>query len=436
MSRNDMDTTPFDRRRVPPKQNAWFMPFLWLWCWLKTRSGRLRIRKRDMKGLRPPFLVLTNHQAFMDFYVTPLCLFPHRANYVSELEGFEHYGEWLYRQVGCLGTRKFINDPALVRNIRRCMERRGILVLYPEARYANVGTSSLLPPSTAKLIRHLKVPVVTIQMHGNYLQSPIWNLKKRPGVRLEAEVRQLLTAQQAASLPLEEIQLRVQEALTYDEYEWQRSTDMAIGAPWRAEGLEHPLYQCAACGTEFQMASQGAELFCTACGARWRMTEYGQLEGVDPTPTLFSQIPDWYQWERAQVEEAITWGIYELDLRVRVQALPNAVNFIALGEGRLRHGPEGFFLTLTEYGAAEPTTLHFPPSATFSVHTEYDYRGQGECITLSTPDNTYFLYPLEEGFSATKIQFAAEALWRRAAEGRQQAAWGPSPEEIVGPYDC
>ena len=121
------------------------------------------------------------------------------------------------------------------------------------------------------------------------------------------------------------------------------------------------------------------------------------------------------------MEEAITWGIYELDLRVRVQALPNAVNFIELGEGRLRHGPEGFFLTLTDYGASEPTTLHFPPSATFSIHTEYDYRGQGECITLSTPDNTYFLYPLEEGFSATKIQFAAEALWRRAEEGRRQA---------------
>ena len=89
--------------------------------------------KTDMEGLKPPFLVLATHHAFMDFYVTPLCLFPHRANYVSELEGFEYYGEWPYRQVGCLGTRKFVNDLALVRNIRRCMDRGGILVLYPEA---------------------------------------------------------------------------------------------------------------------------------------------------------------------------------------------------------------------------------------------------------------------------------------------------------------
>lgn len=250
------------------------------------------------------------------------------------------------------------------------MDRGGILVLYPEARYANVGTSSPLPPSTAKLIRYLKVPVVTINMKGNYLQSPIWNLKKRKGVRLEADVQRLLTAEETGTLPLETIQQIVEAAFTYDEYAWQAQQGMVINVPWRAEGL-------------------------------------GGLEGP-----RFSRIPDWYEWERSQVEEEIQRGTYTLDLKVRVQSLPNAVNFIGLGEGRLRHGPEGFALTFTDYGAAGPDTLRFPARSTFSIHTEYDYRGQGECITLSTPDNTYFLYPLEPGFSATKLQFAAEALWR------------------------
>lgn len=413
MRRKSIDPTPFDRRREPPKQNLFIMPLLWLWCWIATRSGHLRIHKNGMKGLRPPFLVLGTHHAFMDFYVTPLCLFPHRANYVSELEGFENYGEWPYRQIGCLGTRKFVNDTALVRNIRRCMERRGILVLYPEARYANVGTSSLLPPSTAKLIRYLKVPVVTINMKGNYLQSPIWNLKKRRGVRLEAEARLLLTAQDAETMPERQIQDMVQQALAYDEYDWQYRTGMIVRAPWRAEGLEHPLYRCPACGKEFQMHTEGAELFCGACGARWRMTELGKLEGVN-TSSGFSHIPDWYEWERRTVEEEIGRGAYRFDARVRVQSLPNAVNFISLGEGRLQHGTSGFSLTFTDYGEQQEKTLRFPAGSTFSIHTEYDYRGQGECITLSTPDNTYFLYPLEPGFSATKLQFAAEALWQRA----------------------
>ena len=113
------DLLPFDRHRVPPKQNLFMMPLIWLICKIITVPYRLKIRKIDMKGLKPPFLVLGTHHSFMDFIVTPLALFPHRANYVSELEGFEYYGEWLYRQLGCLGTRKFVNDTALVKNIKR-----------------------------------------------------------------------------------------------------------------------------------------------------------------------------------------------------------------------------------------------------------------------------------------------------------------------------
>ena len=112
------DTTPFDRRRIPPKQNLFMMPAIWLLCKVLTLPYHLKITKVNMQGLKPPFLVLGTHHSFMDFIVTPLTLFPHRANYVSELEGFEYYGEWLYRQLGCLGTRKFVNDTALVQNIR------------------------------------------------------------------------------------------------------------------------------------------------------------------------------------------------------------------------------------------------------------------------------------------------------------------------------
>ena len=80
------DTRPFDRFREPPRQNLAAMPFIWLWCCLVTARAGLKIRKKGMKGLKPPFLVLATHHSFTDFYVTPLVLFPHRANYVSELE--------------------------------------------------------------------------------------------------------------------------------------------------------------------------------------------------------------------------------------------------------------------------------------------------------------------------------------------------------------
>ena len=400
------DTKPFDRMKEPPKQNLFFMPFIWLGCFLITRLAKLKIVKSDKRGIKPPYLVLGTHHSFTDFYVTPLALFPHRANYVSELEGFEYYGEWIYRQAGCLGTRKFIDDMGLIKNIKRVIDRGGILVLYPEARYANVGTSSKLPMSVAKLVKMLKVPVVTLNMKGNYLQSPIWNLKKRKEVRLHTDMTYALTAEDVKQMTVEEIYEKLSELLSYDEYQWQRDTKMKITYEKRAQGLHLPLYQCCNCKTEFRMNSKDDRIYCSCCGAGWSMDEYGTLKSEQSKEEIY--IPDWYEWQRKNVHEQIEEGTYVLDMKVHVEALPNAKNFIDCGEGHLHHDQEGFRLTFMDYETKDERTLTVTSKSLFSIHTEYDYRGKGQCITLSTPDNTYFIYPLEDGFNATKIQFATE----------------------------
>ncbi len=414
-----IDTTPFDSQKTPPKQNLFLMPLIWFLCWLLTRGYGLKITKKNMKGLKPPFLVFATHHAFMDFYVTPLVLFPHRANYVSELEGFENYGEWIYRQVGCLGTRKFITDLHLVRNIRKVMDRKGILVLYPEARYANVGTFSELPASNGKLVKMLKVPVVVLNMHGNYLQSPIWNTKPRKGVKLSAEVTQIFTAEEVCNADVEEINKKIAEYMDYDEYQWQKEKEIKITYKNRAKGLHLPLYQCPVCEKEFSMDSEGNRLWCGQCGSIWEMDELGNLEKKTEDRYVedevdFSHIPNWYEWQRMQVKKQLENDSYNLDCKVKVEALPNAVNFIDCGEGRLQHKKDGFYLTFTEYGDTEEKTMFFSSKSMYSVHTEYNYREKkGPCITLSTPNNTYFLFPKEEGFNPTKIQFATEWLYQK-----------------------
>lgn len=405
------DTQPFDRAKMPPKQNLLAMPVIWIGCFLVTLPARLRIVKSDKRGIKPPFLVFGTHHSFTDFYVTPLALFPHRANYVSELEGFENFGEWLYRQAGCLGTRKFVDDMELIKNIKGIMDRKGILVLYPEARYANVGTSSKLPISAAKLVKFLKVPVVTLNMKGNYLQSPIWNLKKRREARLHTDMTYALTTEDVESMSVEEIYEKLTGLLSYDEYQWQRETRLKITYKKRAEGLHMPLYQCRCCKTEFSMQSEGERLFCTCCGKNWRMDEYGTLVEEQSGEQIY--IPDWYEWERDFVNRQIEEGKYLLDMDVKVEALPNAKNFIDCGTGHIHQDEQGFVLTFFDYIEKKEQTLTVKTSTLFSIHTEYDYRGKGQCITLSTLDNTYFIYPLESGFNATKIQFATEYYYEK-----------------------
>ena len=411
------DKKPFDREKLPPRQNLILFPLMLLACKVITARNKLKIDRHNMEGIKPPYLVLGTHQSFTDFYVTPLCLAPHRANYISELEGFENFGEWIYRQVGCLGTRKFINDYALIRNIRKVIARKDIMVIYPDARYANVGTPSELPMSVPQLVKMLKVPVVVVNMQGNYLLSPIWNLKERKTVRLHADVTCAITAEETKTLSIQEIHSILTEKLDYDEYKYQRDNDMRIPDADRAEGLHMPLYRCICCNTDFKMITSGTEVKCTACGAAFEMDELGTLHkktsdamAIEGNGDGTLYIPDWYNWERQCVNEEIDQGKYLLDTKVKVEALPNSFNFVDCGEGRLVHNLDGFDLTYYNYRTDKRETLHFTPKSTISIHTEYDYRGKGQCVTLSTLDDTFFLYPLEEGFNATKIQFATEYL--------------------------
>ena len=177
------------------------------------------------------------------------------------------------------------------------LNRGDIFVMYPEARYANVGTSSELPVSVGKLVKLMGVPLVTLNMHGNYLQQPIWNLKMRKGVHLEAEMKVLFTSEELKTASVDEINSALKEALSYDEYKWQLEQKMKIDVPFRAEGLHMPLYKCRSCQKEGTMQSKGSEIFCTSCGASWNMNEYGQLESKNSSSESCEKIhiPDWYE---------------------------------------------------------------------------------------------------------------------------------------------
>ena len=57
------------------------------------------IRREGTEGLKPPYVMLCNHNAFLDFKVATMAIWPNRANYVVAIDGFIGREE-LLRQVG------------------------------------------------------------------------------------------------------------------------------------------------------------------------------------------------------------------------------------------------------------------------------------------------------------------------------------------------
>ena len=397
--------------KAPPVSTKWYLrPLTFLLSAPDVLLHRAKITKHRAEGLKPPYLLLCNHNAFLDFKVATMAIWPARANYVVAIDGFIGREE-LLRKVGCICKRKFTNDITLVRQLKAVIDNGDVAMIYPEARYSLCGTTAVLPASLGKLCKLLKVPVVTLICHGHHVNSPFWNLHDR-GVRpTEAEFSLLFTPEELESTPADELNRRIVEAFQYDDFAWQKERGVRTPYAGRAEGLHKVLYQCPHCGTEFRMSSRGTQLFCESCGKSWTMSELGELS-ADEGETEFSHIPDWYEWERANVRREVAEGRYSSgELPVTVDTLPNARKFIRLGEGTMVHDMDGFTVRGTDVDG-DPFEMRKPVPSLYSCHIEYEYLGKhGDCVDLNTLEDTWYIYPHDCDFAVTKMALATEELY-------------------------
>ena len=396
---------------APPVRTKWYLrPLTYLLCMPDVKKHKLKITKTRCEGLKPPYLVLCNHNAFMDFKALTAAIWPQRANYVVAIDGFIGR-EKLLRNVGGICTRKFTNDLVLIKQLSRVVKNGDVVVLYPEARYSLCGTTAVLPSALGRLCKLLKVPVVTFMCHGHHVNSPFWNLHDRGVKPTEAEMNVLYTPEELQDVTVDEINEKIVAAYQYDDFAWQKERGIETPYEKRAEGLHKVLYQCPVCGKEYKMTSEGDKLICTECGKTWTMSTLGELSGDDGV-TEFSHIPDWYEWERKNVRAEVEAGTYSTgEMPVTVDSLPNARRFIRLGEGTMVHDMNGFTVRGTDV-EGDPFEMIKPVPSLYSCHIEYEYLGKhGDCVDLNTLDDTWYIYPHDCEFAVTKMALATEELY-------------------------
>ena len=265
-----------------------------------------------------------------------------------------------------------------------------------------------------------KTPVVAIVHHGNHLHSPFWNFRKKRKVPLHTTMTQILTTAQIEKMTAEEIVTVVREALRYDDYRYQKENGILITEPYRAEGLHKVLYQCPHCKTESKMASKGTEIFCTECGKRWTLNEDGTLSANDGN-TEFSHVPDWFAWEREQVNAQVENGTYRFEDEVDVYSMPRCWRFEHLGDAKLSHDPENGFIIEGHYRDAD-YHIQRTPLQSNSLHVEYDYCyiKPFDCVEISTENDSFTCYPKKQNV-VTKMAFATEAIYQKAMREKRTA---------------
>ena len=398
---------------------------------------KVTVKKHGMDGVKPPYFVVGTHHSYLDLKTMVRAMKPLKVTYVCSLDVLVMHPEWLMNRVGIIFKRKFVQDVHLLKNMKHCVNdlNECALVMYPEAKFSLDGTTSYLPPALGKLAKYLGVPVVAANMHGNYVSQPQWNRPKNrlagkvhKGTPLVTDVTLVASAEEVKALKSDEIQARIEQALQYDDFAWQKENNVLIKDKRRAEGLHKILYKCPHCGTEFNMHSEGARLSCARCGSIWEMSERGELAGVN-CETVYSHIPDWFAYEKECVRREVQEGTYRCEKDVRLCTLPYK-RMYAQGTAHFVQTNEGITLSGTAYG--EPFCEHWKGNATNGLHIEYNHIKESDAFAVSTLKESYWCFTDNDG-TITKLSIATDEIYRFATGGSTdaivEAVIAETPEE-------
>ena len=141
-SYEDVLKLPKKPHQKPKKQWGFLRWILKPLCFVLLKlSGFTGYKKKGMEklGKGEPCLVLMNHSSFIDLEIAAFLLGDRAYHIVTTLDAFVGLS-WILRLVGCIPTKKFINDVNLVRDMRYTLKelKEDLKVILAKRRCKNI----------------------------------------------------------------------------------------------------------------------------------------------------------------------------------------------------------------------------------------------------------------------------------------------------------
>ena len=406
-----------EKHKRPKKPNMFFRTLMKVVSLPDMKKTGFKCERVGMGrlGKGEPALYIMNHSSFVDLEIIATVMYPRPFNIITTSDAFVGKNA-LLRMIGCIPTKKFVHDPTLIRDIIYAVRKlNSNVVLFPEAGYSFDGTSTTLPETLGWFVKMLGVPLVMIESFGAFLREPLYNNLQKRKVSVSAREEFLLSKTEIENMSAESINELIHKKFSFNSFAWQKQNKLRIDEPYRADGLERVLYKCPVCKTEGRMLGKGVTISCLECGKTHVLTEYGELESTDGEPS-FSNIPDWYSWERECVRDEIINGTYGFDVPVDILMSIDTKRVYRVGEGRLSHSKDGFHLT----GCGGRLDYEQKPLASYSINADFNWYEIGDVIGIGNLEALYYCFPKKEGGIVAKARLAAEELFKiQNAEKRE-----------------
>ncbi len=398
-----------EKPRKPKKVSLLWRILLYLVSKPTLIKFHYKLRKVGMDKLskREPCLFLMNHSSFTDMKMAAASLFPRRFNIICTYDAFMGKN-WLMKQIGCIPTHKYVNDVSLVRNMMHAVKKnKSSILMYPEACYSCDGKTTVLPESLGGFIKMLGIPVVMITTFGAFARDPLYNNLQIRKVKISAEMKYILSADDVKEKSADELNKIVGECFDLDYFKWQQDNKVKISEGFRAEGLSRVLYKCPHCEKEGSMKSEGISIFCPDCGHKYTLDEYGYL-AYDGEGGKFNHVPDWYAWERECVRQELEVGTYSLECDADIYMLVDMRALYRVGEGHISQSVDGIRLC----GLDGKIDIWQKPQAAYTLNTDFNWYELGDIICIADKGRLYYCFPRDTGDIVAKARLATEEAYK------------------------
>ncbi|MCL2069402.1 MAG: 1-acyl-sn-glycerol-3-phosphate acyltransferase [Treponema sp.] len=293
------------RKAKPFRKASSFIAFL-----LRPTAGlvlhllyRFGMDRKSTRGIKRPCLIIANHQTSIDQFIVGLG-FKFGINYVASDTIFRHglLSKLMVALVRPIPFSKGNSDLTALKNMMSVIKDGGCVCMFPSGNRSFYGEESTIVPGIGKLAKKFAVPLVLVQFRGGYNMLPRW--KTRPnGGKTTGTVVRVVTPEELAAMSAGEVDEAIRQVICYNEFEYNKTAQIAYPGRRKAEYLESVLFYCPQCSNMDGLCSKGNEFFCRHCGARVRINDTGFFERVENSENRADKLPDTIlEWSYRQLE--------------------------------------------------------------------------------------------------------------------------------------
>lgn len=311
----------------------WFHFFLELvlGIYLKSRFRLVTEHFERQYDLKPPYVVLANHSSNWDPFFVNLCIHNPMRFVASNTHFRSILGAIGLNLVGAIPKAKGMADTRSIRRIIQVCRKGAVLGIFAEGESCWSGDSVPPIPSTAKLLKVLRLPVLTVNVFGAFFAAGRWcRYPKRGTVRMH--MHPPIPASEVQKLSVDELYQRISDRLQVRQSEEQQQHRSVFKGKAPAQYLERSLFICPSCNQIGTLYSTPSTLLCKKCQYQVRYTEYGDFVPVKGN-LRFSTIAQWFGWQMALFRNIIE-RIDDVEKVILHE--PFMEIFLALGEAPLQ----------------------------------------------------------------------------------------------------